>query len=678
MTVTVPVSTDKVFHLTVLGRTLEHMGVQLYKKRPAAIAELVANAWDAGATNVKIIIPKPDDYDPKRSSIVIKDNGHGMDEDDVEGKYLVIGRNRREDDVEERKLPENVSRPVRPVMGRKGIGKLAGFGLASDIVVNSWRQGVMTSLSMNLDSLKLKSNEAQKVEIPGSISEVDPAEEFESGTKIILRDLKHTTAVDIAAIHESLARRFSRTIRGEMIIEINGEPIGDIKLKTVFDHDYVDFTLTNGEVVKYKYACADKPIASSELRGFTIYANGKTVQAPPFFFNVESTAHGQHGTKYLIGEIEADFLDSGTDDESDLVSTDRQEIDWENERVKELLTWGQTLSRRAITECAESVGNEMKDWLLEQPQINDRVVRLSARERTQISSFLRTIGKSVGNSDEDKERALELSDSLLKVYEFRQFHDILIQVEEVGDDPDKLSQLLTNLHQWKVLESRAILEIVQGRLQIIDKFAKMVAEDAPETTKSIGGDNMHDLIAGYPWLLNPEWQVYSEEKSISTQLKAWLYEDIKEEDARMRYDFLALTNNSEFIVVEIKRSKHAVEMEELQRLERYFERLATARQNVTQMMLIYGKTLNVTSKTQESWQESDYKQLVRWHDLVERAKKYYEHYRVLLLGDINDTGFARKQSEVTQTRQVLLRDSVYRTVEERKEGLGPQDIFKVY
>ena len=662
-------TTDKTFHLTVLGRTLEHMGVQLYKKRPAAIAELVANAWDAGATSVKIVIPKPESYDSKQSIIVIKDNGSGMDENDVEDKYLVIGRNRREDDARDQDANDKNNRPV---MGRKGIGKLAGFGLASDITLDSWRDGKMTSIDMSLAHLKVKSNEASKVPIPGRVKAVGADEEFESGTRIILKDLKHTTSIDIASIHESLARRFSRTIRGQMLIEINEEVIKDVQLKTIFDKAFEEYTLSTGDIVRFKYACTEKPIASPELRGFTIYANGKTVQAPPFYFNIESTAHGQHGTKYLSGEIEADFLDSGTDDESDIVSTDRQEVDWENERVKELLVWGQVMSRKAITECAESVGNDMKDWLLEQPQINDRVVKLSLRERTQISSFLRTIGKSVGNSDDDKIRALDLSDSLLKVYEFRQFHDIISTVEEIGDDPDRLSELLVNLQQWKVLESRAILEIVKGRLEIIDKFEKMVTNDAPETTKMKGNDNMHDLIAGYPWLLNPEWQVYAEEKYLSTQLKEWLYDDVVEEDARLRYDFLALSNNSEFIVIEIKRSGHPVELHEIQRLEKYYERLASAK-NVTQMMLIYGKTLNVSDKLVESWESSDYKQLVKWQNLVDRAKKYYEHYRVLLQGDISDVGFARKQTEVVQTRQVLNRGSVYRGPVDRETGLGIQD-----
>ena len=46
---------DRNFHIRVLGRTLEHLGVQMYKRRDIALAELVANSWDAGAKEVRTV-----------------------------------------------------------------------------------------------------------------------------------------------------------------------------------------------------------------------------------------------------------------------------------------------------------------------------------------------------------------------------------------------------------------------------------------------------------------------------------------------------------------------------------------------------------------------------------------------------------------------------------------------
>ena len=117
--------------ITVLGRTLEHLGVQMYKRRDTAIAELVANCWDAGAEKVEIFVPESAEYDQATSSVTIMDDGSGMDGATIQNEYLVVGRNRRQ--------AGGTGAKGRPAMGRKGIGKLAGFGLASEKSIGSRR-----------------------------------------------------------------------------------------------------------------------------------------------------------------------------------------------------------------------------------------------------------------------------------------------------------------------------------------------------------------------------------------------------------------------------------------------------------------------------------------------------------------------------------------------------------
>ena len=56
-------------------RTIEHLGIKMYSQLPYALAELVANAYDAGADNVLI---KLYDNDPNNKRIVIIDDGDGI------------------------------------------------------------------------------------------------------------------------------------------------------------------------------------------------------------------------------------------------------------------------------------------------------------------------------------------------------------------------------------------------------------------------------------------------------------------------------------------------------------------------------------------------------------------------------------------------------------------------
>ena len=48
---------EKKLFLTFHGRIIDSLGIQMYQSPVAAIAELVANAWDADAKQVKIELP---------------------------------------------------------------------------------------------------------------------------------------------------------------------------------------------------------------------------------------------------------------------------------------------------------------------------------------------------------------------------------------------------------------------------------------------------------------------------------------------------------------------------------------------------------------------------------------------------------------------------------------------
>ncbi len=655
------------FHMTILGRTIEHLGTQMYKHRNPAVAELVANCWDAGATNVKLTIPDPSDYAPTTSVIRVEDDGEGMDANSIQNCYLVVGRNRRNTDG-------GVSHNRR-VMGRKGIGKLAGFGLADKVIVTTWtaKEEQAIRFTMSLNQLKVTAGTAQDIKFPFSYvdKQTDGAH---SGTRIELSQLRHATALDISKLSETLARRFSRSTRGEMSITLNESTIADPTIDSLFSYpeekDYFTETLPNGKSVKYCYQFARKPLQSKELQGFVIYANERTAQAPPFFFNVESTASAQHSTKYLTGEIVADYLDEGTDDASDLISTDRQELDWEREELTELREWGEKITRELLRKCSEQRGEHVRDWLLDDLDFSTRVARLDPASQREISRFLTTLGQK---SEEDDERTRDLAESLIRAYEFRTFHDIIDDIQTVGDDPEKLEEILGKLHDWKVLESRAILEIVKGRLSIVEKLEEMLIEDRPETASSKTHDNLHDLLAEYPWIFNPEWQVFVEEKSIGKQLREWGVRDCSDDMQRKRVDFLAFEKDTDaLIIIELKRAGHPVEFDEVQRLERYQFELMRSRNNCRRV-LVYGGTVNIPPEKWEKMVAADDFETLTWKDMFSRAKAFYSHYHGVLEGDVSAPGFQNKSIEVSRTRQILKSDSSHRSKDDRSRGLGSPD-----
>ena len=80
------------FQMSINLQVLNHLGLNLYSNTSAVLSEVVANAWDADATEVNIEID--------RNRILITDNGIGMNLSDINNKYLTIGYQKRSESGE--------------------------------------------------------------------------------------------------------------------------------------------------------------------------------------------------------------------------------------------------------------------------------------------------------------------------------------------------------------------------------------------------------------------------------------------------------------------------------------------------------------------------------------------------------------------------------------------------
>ena len=270
---------------------LKLLGKGLYSNPWTAIAELVANGLDAKATCVRIFI---DMSDKKNSEIEIFDNGTGMTYSDLAEKYVLIGKNKRED-----LSLDEVSK--NKVMGRKGIGKLAALYLSSKYYLISKSAGQESAWYFDM------SNERES-EIPSlnrvNLSQVEVLsaeywDKLTSGTMIKLKNVDLTN-IGIQSI-EGLKARLSDyyvldSISGKIELAVRYQkntPIGfqEVAKNIAFRNFYALFDNSESNIKSRIAESVYFPSADDTVR-----------RKPRHTVIIDESAYNTSGTRHFVKE----------------------------------------------------------------------------------------------------------------------------------------------------------------------------------------------------------------------------------------------------------------------------------------------------------------------------------------------------------------------------------------
>lgn len=371
------------------AHTIEHLGVKMYSHTPPAIAELIANSYDACATVVNIRL-----YSGEQFRIEVEDNGDGMTFDEVNDYFLRIGRNRRKE-----KQPNSCER--KPT-GKKGLGKLALFGLGNKITIITKKENSQVKFTLDYNQIL----EWEGTDYTPTYETTDIGDE--TGTIIILEELKRKTNYPIEEYANRISKLFNfKDHDFKVYISLNdGEPIeihNKLKyenitpqfewtfdeIKNIANSDYV-----NKDKILGKLITTEKPLKPG-LRGITLFANGRMANSAEFFGRSESS----HFYSYLTGWLDVDFIDDFPDD---YISTDRQSLNWENEVTNQLKSflsetlkaleklWREKRKELKKEKIKEKTNVDVATWLQNVPE----------NIRTQLEPILNTLDNSELTTEE--------------------------------------------------------------------------------------------------------------------------------------------------------------------------------------------------------------------------------------------------------------------------------------
>ena len=111
------------------ARTLDMLGRQQIAGIPTAISELFKNAHDAYADRVEI------DYYRTDGLFVLRDDGFGMSREEFSDRWLTIGTESKIDTGELPPIRQNHGKKIRPMLGEKGIGRLAISTIGPQVLI---------------------------------------------------------------------------------------------------------------------------------------------------------------------------------------------------------------------------------------------------------------------------------------------------------------------------------------------------------------------------------------------------------------------------------------------------------------------------------------------------------------------------------------------------------------
>lgn len=592
--------TDKVtLSFVTANNTVTHLGRKLYSSAPPAIAELIANSYDAYATKCYVQLEK--ENNSNESLIVVADNGIGMDIQDLQDRYENIGQQKKEIEV-----PENMT--SRKPMGKKGIGKLAAFSLGDSYTVYTKTDNSPSWYSFTLDYQAMiddKNSQHYDVgvnainQLPSELSEFAS---FEHGMIVVINKLRRSIIrKTFTSLKEQLMRRFF--LRGkDFALKINGDDVNLADRSVLYDKiealTYIGYTKDNisslfGEerlneksthpltvdslnipsqdslydnvvdMVKNNHiqgwiGVIDKPKSLQKigLGGVVIYINGKVADED----FLKDYKDARMGGSYICGELHADYLNESSEEP---ITSSRQGLDASNREVGKLIEIARSMQNSAIdqwnklreTHATDSLppiikdNEEYRNWqkglTTSQRNLNNRLLKILSTK------------KDFDDSDElDTNHLISLVNSFTQIVEVSELPELGKRLcrndGALNTDADFLDIIARYMATVATSEKLSQASLVEKRLGAIHTLEKLMANS------SVKEKAFQEHLFANPWLINPFWNQTTrsdDEIKIQREVFVKLYNEQGDNYKRQFIDiYLEVADEPFPIVVELKKN----------------------------------------------------------------------------------------------------------------------------
>ncbi|HWJ26186.1 MAG TPA: ATP-binding protein [Flavisolibacter sp.] len=485
---------------------LDHHVGQIMQDPHFAIIELIANAWDAGATKVEIHYPLNEgEY------LSIVDNGSGMTENEFKQRWSNLNYNRLHQQGRDVLFPKGKGNRHRLAFGKNGVGRHAMFCFCNEYTVETTRDGICTV--------------AKVVRSRGNYP-------FEVTIEEVKKKTGHGTHIrGIASRNISLREKSVCDLIGskfiadpEFQISVNSSRVlfTDFKDKA----NVKDLEIDNvGKVIIYRLEGEKQ--RTSQLHGVAWWVYNRLVGVASWEGINGRLIDGRNPiAKKYIYIIEADHLkpfvkaDWSSFNSCVEVNLTKQEVfDYINDDLSLLL--------------AESRKERKIEAFNNNSEILSSLPKLVQDDVAEVIDQLQQECPTFGMNE------LESTVKILALMEKgRSGYSLLEKLSKF--DYDDIDGLDTILEEWSVNDIRKVQKELSWRLQLITELEKLVDNSA--------ADELHDLQPLFErglWIFGPEFESisFTSNNTLSTIIKKHFGEKAIS-NQRKRPDFIVFPDSS--------------------------------------------------------------------------------------------------------------------------------------
>ena len=551
-----------------------------------ALTELVANAWDAGASHVTLSIPEE-----KNQLLYIEDDGVGMSESEFQHHWMTLRYNRLKEQGRNVIFP-NGKKGNRCAFGRNGVGRHGLFCFGNEYKVITIKDGKKLTF-------KIKPNVESQ---PFAVIEKKEESSTGNGTRLEVVVTKNLPAIN--KISEILSARFLHDPQFKITVNHRTLELEDLTGET--EPAEIDIEGTNIHLTAY-FIDSTKAGRKSIFQGIAFWQSGRLVGEPSWSLGRNLVLDGRTSLakRYTFIIKSNDLAEYIKEDWSGFKVSD--EIEKVYQAVENFVNNSfESVTLATISNVTENLDTPIKQSL---KKVNPLV-------REEVKSVITEIVKT--NPKVKQESVNLVVQTIINMENSKNGHELLEKLSTLSsDDIDGLNSLLS---KWTVSDALVVLNEIDRRLSIITAIRKLGKD---KTTDEL--HVLHPMIAESRWLFGPEYE--SSEYIFNQQMKTAvekIFTDVKyltsDANYKKRPDLICLPDSTvgvtgiedipsdlglvkvrKLLLIELKKGGFKIKREERNQAQGYVEDLLSSNLGVDCQITAYvvGDSIadNLTSPT---------------------------------------------------------------------------------